>query len=203
MNINVVRTLPQNIYIAFSGGVDSVVLLHKALSKNKNVTLAFFHHGNDLAKDEQEFAIETANRLNIPIIIGKCNKELTGSKEKFWRDERYKFFNSLPDTVATGHHLDDVVEWYLLTCLRGEGHYIPYNNKNVIRPLLLTSKNDILEYAIENNLKWFNDVSNTDPEFTYRNKIRLEILPKCLEINPGLYTTISNKIRKILSLKEH
>jgi tRNA(Ile)-lysidine synthase len=199
MNINVVKTLPQNIYIAFSGGVDSVVLLHKAMSKNKNVTIAFFHHGNDFADIEQDFAIKTAKELNVPIIIGKCEKELFGSKEKFWRDERYKFFKSLNGTVATGHNLDDAVEWYLLTCLRGEGHFMKYINENVIRPLILTTKDDILSYAKKNNLNWLEDTSNSDPEFTYRNKIRLGILPKCLEINNGLYTTVSNKIRKSIS----
>lgn len=196
MHLYPVKSVPQNLYIAFSGGVDSVVMTHKALSQNKNVTLAFFHHGNKFADTEEEFVNDFAKSLNLKLEIGRCNTEIIGSKEKFWRDSRYEFFKKLNAPVATGHNLDDAVEWYILTCLRGEGHYMEYSHANVIRPLILTSKADIVKYAQCNGLAWIDDPSNEDIEFTYRNKIRHNILPQCLEINPGLYSTVANVIRK-------
>jgi tRNA(Ile)-lysidine synthase len=199
MNINVIRTLPYDICIAFSGGIDSVVMAHKAMSQNKNVTLLFFNHGNDLANEEQAFAEEFAKKYSLHIIVGKCKETLVGSKEKFWRDSRYEFFRSIRSVIATGHNLDDAVEWYLLTCMRGEGHYMDYRHANVIRPLLLTAKADIVKYADGHKLEWFDDKTNLDPEFTYRNKIRHNILPACLEINPGLYTTVANNVRRRIS----
>ena len=195
MNINTIRTIPQDVTVAFSGGVDSVVLVHKALSQNKNVRLAFYNHGNELAYCEEKFVEKFAEEYNLELIIERCTEQVTGSSEKFWRDCRYKFFKQL-GIVATGHHLDDAVEWYLLTCLRGEGHYMNYQNENVIRPFILNKKSKIVEYASYYGLKWFDDFTNRDSEFTYRNKIRKDILPSCLEINPGLYNMVSNNIKR-------
>lgn len=173
-----------------------MTLVHKALSQNKNVTLAFFHHGNQLADSEEQFAINFAKDHSLPLVTGRLSGTLFGSKEKYWRDRRYEFFRSLDSVVATGHNLDDAVEWYLLTCLRGEGHYMEYRHANVIRPLLLTPKSDIMQYASQHSLSWFEDHTNLDQEFTYRNKIRHAILPSCLEINPGLHNTVANNIRR-------
>lgn len=198
LKLAVVRTLPQRIYIAFSGGVDSVVMAHRAQAQGRQVTLAFFNHGNELAAGEQAFVEKFAKEQGLDLVVGYCNRPISGSKEQFWRDCRYEFFHNLPDAVATGHNLDDAVEWYMLTCLRGQGHYMEYKNGNVIRPLLLTPKSEILEYAQAHDLKWFEDPSNQDWEFTYRNKIRHAILPTCFEINPGLRTVVANNIRRKL-----
>ena len=194
MKLNVVKTLPPNLWIAFSGGVDSVVLTHLALSKGITVGLAHYHHGNDLADAEYRFVKQFATDHSLLLSVGWCDSAPTGSKEKFWRDSRYKFFKSVDCTVATGANLDDAVEWYLMTCLRGRGEFMPYTHANVIRPLLLTKKEKILAYAKHHNLEWFEDPNNSDPEFTQRNKVRHEILPKCLEVNPGLYNMVKKRI---------
>lgn len=195
-----VRTLPNEIYVAFSGGVDSVVMTHRALAQGRRVSLAFFHHGNELADAEEAFVVKFAAQHQLNLVIGRCNKPLTGSREQFWRDSRYEFFHSLTEDVATGHNLDDAVEWYLLTCLRGQGHFMEYRNGDVIRPLLLTPKSEILDYAQAHSLKWFEDPTNQDTDFTFRNKIRHDIVPACLEINPGLHTMVANNIRRKLGV---
>lgn len=194
MKLNVFKTLPPNLWIAFSGGVDSVVLAHLALSKGIMVGLAHYHHGNDLADAEYQFVKQFATDHSLLLSVGWCDSAPTGSKEKFWRDSRYRFFKSLDCTVATGANLDDAVEWYLMTCLRGRGEFMPYTHANVIRPLLLSRKSEIIKYALDHSLNWYEDASNSDVEFTPRNRVRHEILPQCLQVNPGLYSVVKKKI---------
>ena len=81
-----------------------------------------------------------------------------------------------------------------MTSFQGEGHYTNYRNKNVTRAYLTTHKSDLVEYAKEYNLKWFEDPTNADCDFTYRNRIRHNILPEVLLINPGLYSTVKKRI---------
>ena len=192
--MNTIKTLPQFLHIAFSGGIDSVVLTHLALSKGVKVALAHYHHGTDFSDVELEFAKKFALDNSLALTVDWCRQEQVGSKEKFWRDCRYKFFKSLDTPVATGANLDDAVEWYLMTSLRGRGEFMAYSHGNVIRPLLLVKKEKIVEYAKKHNLVWLHDDSNDNPEFTARNKIRQQILPKCFEVNPGLYTTVKKRI---------
>lgn len=196
MTVSFIRTLPHTVYVAFSGGVDSVVVAHKLISQRRDVTLAFYHHGNEFADQEESFVDSFAKDFNVPVIKGRCQERCVGSKEKFWRDSRYEFFRKIQGCVATGHNLDDAVEWYMMTAIRGEPHYMEYRHANVVRPLLLTRKSSILEYANKENLKWLEDPSNSDTSFTARNKVRHEILPACFEINPGLHTTIANQLRR-------
>lgn len=194
MILNVLRTLPKHLYVAFSGGVDSCVLAHLAQSKGIEVTLLHYHHGNALADLELSFTEAYARQVGLPLIVERCTQPVQGSREKFWRDSRYAFFKSVGGTVAVGANLDDAVEWYLLTSLRGRGEFMPYSHANVVRPLLLVEKAKILAYAAHHGLQWFEDPNNADADFTARNKIRHEILPKCLEVNPGLYSTVKKKI---------
>ena len=131
--------------------------------------------------------------MTINTIIEPRNIAL--SKEEDWRTARYKFFTSLDELVCTGHTLDDMVEWYLFTSLMGEGRYMEYAHSNVVRPFICTKKSDILEYAIKHNISWLEDPSNKDANFAARNRIRYEILPAALKVNPGLYKTVSNRFQ--------
>jgi tRNA(Ile)-lysidine synthase len=81
-----------------------------------------------------------------------------------------------------------------LTALQGEGHYTNYRNKNVCRSYLTTAKDDLLRYAIANSLDWFEDPTNENVDFTYRNRIRHRILPEALKINPGLLNTVKRRV---------
>jgi tRNA(Ile)-lysidine synthase TilS/MesJ len=69
------------------------------------------------------------------------------STEEHWRDERYKFFRTFNMPVITGHNLDDVIEWFLFSSLHGQGKVMPYNNKNVIRPFISTSKRSLEDWC--------------------------------------------------------
>ena len=192
MHINHFRRLPATVGIAFSGGVDSVVLLHTAVELGRNVTMIHYDHGNEYAATELAFARKTADLYGVPIHVEYSRG--SADTEQDWRRERKKFFYSLDMTVATGHHLNDAAEWYLLSAIRYEPRVMPYATANLIKPLIVTSKEDILEYAHANKLEFLEDPTNSDVEFNSRNRVRHNILPEALKINPGLLTMVKNRI---------
>lgn len=201
--MNVLRTLPDKVIIAFSGGIDSSCLLHLALkNKNREVILGIFDHKTETSIQELEFAHKMANRYKLQLIIGELLTEMKSgdSKERFWSECRNEWFNSLEFPVATGHNLDDALEWYLMTAITGSGgYYMDYSNKNVIRPLLGSTKQDITEYALKHRVEHIQDPTNSDLNFNKRNKVRHNLVPVVKEINPGIYSTIKkNIIRKML-----
>jgi tRNA(Ile)-lysidine synthase len=117
---------------------------------------------------------------------------------EYWRKERYRFLESHAASdfpVITAHHLDDVVEWWIFSSLRGLPALIPYQRGHVIRPFLLTSRDEITKWCKEKELDWVDDPFNLDTYFS-RNFIRHEMVPLALKVNPGLRTTIANKIKE-------
>lgn len=192
------KRLPQTVAVAISGGVDSVVLAHFCQSQRRDVELLFYHHGNDYADKEESFVrnFATQRSLNLTVLRTFEQPPAGASREAFWRTLRYEWFHSIPEYVAVGTTLDDAVEWYLMTCLTGEGHYMSFSNMNVIRPLLLYPKEDIIAYAKQHKLEWLEDPSNQDVSFAKRNLVRHEILPACLKAQPGLYNLVKRRIEK-------
>lgn len=193
--IHVQGKLPRKLYLAYSGGVDSAAALD-FLVKNHDVTLAFVNHQNPIADTEERHAVAASNKYNIPLVKYYITsvRPADQSKEEFWRTERYKFFNSLDGDVITCHHLDDCVETYLWNMCNGKDYTIPYRNKNVIRPFRLTRKQEFMDWCIRKEVGWYQDLSNLDPDFATRNYIRSVLMPSVLRVNPGIHTTIRNKL---------
>lgn len=192
--------IPSNPIIAFSGGVDSVAILDFIASRQQ-CSIAWVDHGDSAAPYEQELVEFYAAKFSLPVFTYKADMSLyTGKasrgKEADWRTERYKFFHSLPREVITCHHLDDCMETYAWFMCQGKIQTIGYRNKNVIRPFRLTSKNELVNWCKNKNLKWFEDPTNADTKFARRNYVRHVLLPQMLMINPGLKKTISKMIRK-------
>ncbi len=189
--------------VALSGGVDSVVLLDFAMKHSTSVTAAhYIHNLSENAEKEYQFVRQLCEQRGIQLIIGKqeTEKSKTVSLEAYWRHGRMEFLSALShDTqVLTGHHLGDAVEWYLFTCLTGEGHYMPFRHQNIIKPLIVTTKAVIVDYAQRYNLTWIEDPTNQDLRRA-RNRIRHEIIPKALDVSPGLYTVVKRKITEKFS----
>lgn len=190
------KSVPEKIYVACSGGVDSVAAA-AILSEWRDVTLCHFGHADHASKEERKVVELLAKDLSLPLIVKDSDKEQPkGNKEHLWREDRYEWFRSLDGYVVTGHTLDDAVEWYLLSCFRGRGEFMPYAHKNVIRPFLLTKKEKLIEYAMSRNLLWWEDPTNRDSEFNVRNRIRNNIIPEALKCQPGLYSTVKRKIQE-------
>lgn len=188
--------LPKEITVAFSGGVDSVAIVD-FLSKKHQVTCAFFHHGTENSDKAYKFVENFCSERKLKLITQRISveKPKNSSIEEFWRNERYKFLESLPSLVITGHHLDDCVETYLHSTLHGSPKTIPLRRNNILRPFITTSKSSFISWCQRKNISWCEDLSNQDIKYT-RNYIRHELIPHALKVNPGLYKTVKKIIEQ-------
>jgi tRNA(Ile)-lysidine synthase len=201
INKNLSFLKEKKLLIAISGGIDSVVLTHLLSVLNFDISLAhcnFNLRGQESDLDE-EFVIQLGEKLNLNLFkihfkteeIAKSNKQST---QVAARELRYNWFQKIIeqnsfDYVLTAHHADDNLETFLINLTRGSGldgfTGIPEKNSNIIRPLLIFSRETILAYAKNNDIDWREDKSNASTKYI-RNKIRHKILPVLKEINPSL-----------------
>ena len=93
------------------------------------------------------------------------------SQEEYWRRERYEFLSGL-GPVITCHHLDDCVETYLFSCLRGFQSVIPYSRENIIRPFLLNEKSEFEKWAKDKEVPFIQDESNNSHAVTCGRRMR-------------------------------
>lgn len=197
--IKVQGKLPHSVYVACSGGVDSMAVVD-FLRRKHDVEVIHYNHGNATANAEQQFVYDYCEKHDIECILGGVNAGDTLPKdtslEEYWRNRRYAFFEQFasPETpVITCHHLDDCVETWIWSSLNGEGKIIPYRNKNVIRPFRLCRKRDLEMWANLHNVPYIEDASNADTKFI-RNYIRHEMMPNVLKVNPGIHKVIKKKV---------
>ena len=198
--IKMLKTIPDEVTIAISGGLDSMVITEFLNNpyESRKVKLLHFNHSEGNSDETEVFVREyaLANKLELKVhtISPEVPKHL--SREEYWRIERYKVFHRIDGPVITGHHLDDCVETWIWSSLHGEGKLIPYSNKNVIRPFLLTSKADLNLYAAgRKGIRWIEDESNKDNTLM-RNYIRNVLMPHALKVNPGIAKVIKKKLEK-------
>lgn len=189
--------LPHTVGVAVSGGVDSMAILHFLMQSKRHITVFHVNHGTPHATDAEHFVREWCTTHQLPLVVHTISAEKSKrqSQEEFWRIQRYEFFHAQCVPIITAHHLDDCVETWLFTAINGKPNYIPYNNKNVIRPFRLTKKEGLLEYAQRKNVQFIQDESNFENDHA-RNKIRNLILPEVLKINPGIHTVLRKMINK-------
>lgn len=191
----------KKILIAVSGGLDSVVLTELFHSLNYNISLAHCNFNlRALESDKDEaFVKNLGDRLQLKTYTTKFDTNKYASINKIStqiaaRELRYQWFQELTiehqfDYVLTAHHADDNLETFLINLSRGTGLEgftgIPPINKNIVRPLLIFSREDIEEYASTNKIAWREDESNATTKYI-RNKIRHQVVPVLKEINPTL-----------------
>ena len=190
--------IPDKVTVACSGGVDSMVLLHFVHAGRRDITVAHFNHGTPYGHDAQALVEAYTNNNNLKLKIGKISsvKPDGESPEKFWRDERYSFFKGLPKPILTAHHLNDTAEWWLMSALRGRSGLIPVsrNNGDINRPLLFSTKAQIIEYATRHAVPFVSDPTNMHTSLP-RGIVRNEIMDLALKANPGFLTTVRNLYR--------
>ena len=185
--------------IAVSGGLDSMVLLD--LISKTNIEFAVAHCNFQLRGDESDedenFVKSYCNENSIQGFFQKFDTKQFAEDEKLSiqvaaRKLRYEWFYELLkkenfDFVLTAHHLDDQLETFLIHFSRGTGLEgltgIPSQNDKIIRPLLVFSREEIENFANENNISWREDSSNSSDKYL-RNKIRHQIVPILKELHP-------------------
>jgi tRNA(Ile)-lysidine synthase len=201
------------VLIAFSGGPDSLALLHivNKLKDKYDIKLAAAHldHGiRPASAKDREFCHEICQKLHIKFYSKRLNIPALAKKqglsiEEAGREARYGWFESLSENygyhkIATGHTLDDSVETILFNMARGCGlsglSGIPLMRGKIIRPLLDLEKMELLEWLKAHNIKYLQDITNRSVAYS-RNRIRLNILPELEKINPATKRNIARLSR--------
>lgn len=201
--------------IAYSGGVDSQVLLH-AFAKVVPEKVVAFHvnHGiSDNAQTWQDFCANTAESLSVYFtfeqfhLLGESNLEDKARKARYGAFERLMNETSC---LVTGHHMDDQVETFMLNLMRGAGldglssmpEIKSFGNGFHGRPFLSIGKEELTEYAISNGLQWVEDESNKDSVYD-RNFIRNEVVPLLKTRWKNASTSICNSVEHVQKAKEY
>lgn len=161
------KVSPKKYLIAVSGGVDSVVLLEMLAKKHENILVAHFDHGiREDSKEDAIFVRQLAVKYGVKFFTKREELGANASEEKA-RRARYKFLRELSEkqnaTIVTAHHLDDVVETIIINMVRGTGWrgLAVLNAEDIYRPLINFKKQEIINYAKQNNLKWREDSTNS------------------------------------------
>lgn len=167
-------------------------------------TAAFFNHKTPFSQECETFLKDYCQAHSIPLVIGHIDsptKPPDLSPEEYWRVERYKFLHFLQGRVITAHNLDDNCESYLFGAINGRPDIIPYRNQNVIRPFMLNPKCAFIEWCRKHDVPWKEDPSNSDVRYA-RNRIRHNIIPEVLKVNPGLHKVVAKKVREMFESTE-
>ncbi len=177
--------------VAVSGGPDSLCLLDALylLSRKTGSTIHVVHvnyglRGKDSELDE-ELVRERAKAYGVDVSVFHPKKTASSNLEEKLRVVRYQFLERVrkekkSTLIAVAHHQDDQAETFLLRLLRGSGmrglsSMLPKNGP-IVRPLIETSRVDILRYLTERDLTYRTDKSNEQATFL-RNRVRHELIP--------------------------
>ena len=171
----------QRIFVAFSGGLDSTVLLHLLVADSRKFEIIpwHFNHGLlDVASDMEQFCIEQTRRLGLEIRVDQLRLDKVESNvEAVARHNRYALFaqhTRAGDCILTAHHADDQAETFLLNALRGSGsaglrgiarQRVLDGGALLLRPLLDSSRSQLETYARQHKLAWVDDPRGADRVF--------------------------------------
>jgi len=209
--LDISKYIPHNatLIVGFSGGPDSVSLvkLLSDLQQSHNLRIIAAHLDHQWRENSGQdatwcanfckqypnitFISKTASQLNITI---KPN----GSKEETGRQLRRHFFAQCieqyqADYIVLAHHQDDQIETFFIRLARGSSvaglGAMRMQDNLYLRPLLHTTKQDILNYLAEHNVSYLTDPTNTDEVFL-RNRIRKNLIPVLDSIDSRLQKNI-------------
>ena len=196
----------EQFYVAYSGGLDSRVLLHLCASLSsvrQKITAVYVHHGLQAEADDwAEHCAETAELEDVRFIKLHVDgrPEPGESGEEAARNARYRALKSLLNTgdiLLTGQHREDQLETILLQLFRGAGlsglsgmpGEAAFGKGKIVRPLLNVSKRDFEEYAQRLDLTWVEDPSNRECDYD-RNYLRNCVIPLLKERWPSIDKTV-------------
>ena len=212
----------QLLILAVSGGLDSMVLISLCRAAGYRFVLAhcnFQLRGEESQRDEdfiRQYAAQTGFTYHVKRFdTAAAAKAASVSIQEMARQQRYTWFAELAAElraaetpaqevlVLTAHHADDNVETLLMHFFRGTGLNgltgIPPRNGIIRRPLLPFSREELQEYAIENQLQWVEDSSNASEKYT-RNFMRHSIIPALREKYPTLQENMLHSIERFRSI---
>lgn len=203
----------QHIYVGYSGGIDSTVLLHILANSELLPKLTALHINHNIDKKYsniwQQHCAQFCQNLKIGYVSHNVSIDNNScSLEEAARDARYSIFaqymQDAENLLCTAHHLDDQAETILLKLMRASSVRglagIPklrnFANGKLYRPLLSYSKDELQQYINDFNLSYIQDNSNKSLNYD-RNYIRHKIIPLLKKRWPQ-YLTITQQTSSIL-----
>jgi tRNA(Ile)-lysidine synthase len=194
-------------HIAFSGGLDSTVLLHLLAHLAKTQSLPTLnaihvHHGLQAAADAwPEHCRSVCAALGVPLQVVRVQVQPGASLERAARDARYHAFTETVqanEVLLTAQHRDDQAETLLFRLLRGAGvrglsgipRQRPLGKGHLLRPLLDVTRAELEAYASEQGLSWVEDPSNEDRQYS-RNYLRHQVFPALTSRWPQAVATMA------------
>ena len=208
---------PTQLAVAFSGGLDSTVLLHATIKAHgkKNVHAFHVHHGIQKEADQWQAHCKAVSKkfgCHFDTRNVKLNKP--SNIESQARNLRYEALNQMCQAhkiqdLLLAHHLDDQAETVLIQLMRGAGlpglSAMPQvKSKELIhlwRPFLNMRRKDLEIYAKEHQLTWIEDPSNQDESYR-RNAIRKTILPTLEKFQEGAIENLSRSAKHLGEAQE-
>ncbi len=180
------------LYVALSGGADSVCLFHimRDICKERGISLRIAHVNHNLrvaAKSDEDFVRALADEFSVEVVVKSVDvkayaKLHSMGLEEAGRAVRYAFFDEIGGDgifIATAHSASDNSETFFMNLLRGAGPRglsgISPMRGNIIRPLIECTRHQIEEFLKKNGYSHIEDESNRDESF-FRNKIRHSLL---------------------------
>lgn len=202
------------LFLACSGGLDSVVLAH--LLKNAGISFTILHcnfqlRGEESSRDEK-FVQQLAQELGVSFQVKHFDTphEMEIRKkgvQETARVLRYEWFDEVLSAVdqtvkswlLTAHHADDQVETMMMQFFRGTGiaglKGMKIKSGRLVRPLLFATRNELHGYARQEGLIWVEDSSNATDDYT-RNFVRHKIIPLIEEVVPAFKTNMINNSKR-------
>ena len=197
--------------LAVSGGVDSVVLCE--LCKQADYDFVIAHCNFQLREEESDrdetFVRQLAERYKVQVFVNQFNTANYAEVNKLSaqvaaRDLRYQWFSSIAkeeniNWIVTAHHANDNIETLLMNFFKGSGinglrGILPKQGK-IIRPLLFSKKEELIEFSKENKLEYVEDSSNASDKYT-RNYFRNQIIPTVQKVFPRAEENLLNNIER-------
>lgn len=211
----------ENVLLACSGGPDSMFLLHilhiyAQRDGSPGIAIAYVDHrlrADEELRDERVLIEQRAQEYGIPCHmlsaeageILKLSRERGGGLEEAARIVRYRMLEACRlehgyDSILTAHNEDDQIETLLMRFFRGSGpeglRGIARKQQQLLRPMLMVSKSEVLKYLQMHGISYSIDTTNTDTAIE-RNALRKSLIPVIETMYPGYRKGLNTLIRKM------